>query len=157
MSIQDIWFDTALCFIGGAWVDPAAGQTLELGNPSTGEVICLIARGQQDDIDRAVTAAQEAMQGPWARMTAPERGRILAKIGLLVLENADRLARLEAMDVGKPLKQAKADALALARYMEFYGGAADKLHGHTIPYLDGYTVYTLREPHGVTGHIIPWN
>ncbi|SHF51421.1 aldehyde dehydrogenase (NAD+) [Litoreibacter ascidiaceicola] len=157
MSIQDIWFDTALCFIGGAWVDPAAGQTLELGNPSTGEVICLIARGQQDDIDRAVTAAQEALQGPWARMTAPERGRILAKIGLLVLENADRLARLEAMDVGKPLKQAKADALALARYMEFYGGAADKLHGHTIPYLDGYTVYTLREPHGVTGHIIPWN
>ncbi|EPX81803.1 aldehyde dehydrogenase family protein [Litoreibacter arenae] len=157
MSIQDIWFDTALCFIGGAWVDPAEGQTLELENPSTGDVICLIARGQQDDIDRAVTAAQEALQGPWARMTAPERGRILARIGQLVLENADRLARLEAMDVGKPLKQAKADALALARYMEFYGGAADKLHGHTIPYLDGYTVYTLREPHGVTGHIIPWN
>ncbi|TDT74046.1 aldehyde dehydrogenase (NAD+) [Litoreibacter halocynthiae] len=157
MSIQDIWFDTALCFIGGAWVDPAEGQTLELENPSNGEVICLIARGQQDDIDRAVAAAQEALQGPWARMTAPERGRILARIGQLVLENADRLARLEAMDVGKPLKQAKADALALARYMEFYGGAADKLHGHTIPYLDGYTVYTLREPHGVTGHIIPWN
>ncbi|RLJ51770.1 aldehyde dehydrogenase (NAD+) [Litoreibacter meonggei] len=157
MSIQDIWFDTALCFIGGAWVDPVEGQTLELENPSTGDVICLIARGQQDDIDRAVTAAQDALQGPWARMTAPERGRILARIGQLVLENADKLARLEAMDVGKPLKQAKADALALARYMEFYGGAADKLHGHTIPYLDGYTVYTLREPHGVTGHIIPWN
>ena len=61
------------------------------------------------------------------------------------------------MDVGKPLKQARADALALARYMEFYGGACDKIHGETIPYLDGYTVYTLREPHGVTGHIIPWN
>jgi aldehyde dehydrogenase (NAD+) len=157
MSTQDIWFDPSLCFIGGAWIDPAAGQTLDLSNPSNGEVICQIARGQQADIDRAVVAAQEAQDGPWARMTAPERGRILAKIGQLILEKADTLARLEAMDVGKPLKQAKADAVALARYMEFYGGAADKLHGHTIPYLDGYTVYTLREPHGVTGHIIPWN
>jgi aldehyde dehydrogenase (NAD+) len=69
----------------------------------------------------------------------------------------DDLARLEAMDVGKPLTQARADAIALARYCEFYGGAADKVMGETIPYLDGYTVYTLREPHGVTGHIVPWN
>jgi len=69
----------------------------------------------------------------------------------------DELAHLEALDVGKPLKQARADALALARYLEFYGGAADKLMGETIPYLGGYTVYTLREPHGVTGHIVPWN
>ncbi|WP_394199494.1 aldehyde dehydrogenase family protein [Litoreibacter albidus] len=157
MSTEDIWFDPSLCFIGGAWVDPVAGQTLDLGNPSDGTVICQIARGGQEDVDHAVAAAEEALHGPWARMTAPERGRILAKIGQLVLDNADTLARLEAMDVGKPLKQAKADALALVRYMEFYGGAADKLHGHTIPYLDGYTVYTLREPHGVTGHIIPWN
>lgn len=157
MSRKDIWFDPSLCFIDGAWVDPDGGETLELGDPSTGEIICEIARGQQADIDRAVAAARAALGGPWARMTAPERGRILAKIGVLVLENADRLARLEAMDVGKPLKQARADAVALARYMEFYGGAADKLHGTTIPYLEGYTVYTLREPHGVTGHIIPWN
>ncbi len=84
-------------------------------------------------------------------------GRILARIGQQVLERTDDLARLEALDVGKPLKQARADVLALARYMEFYGGAADKIMGQTIPYLDGYTVYTLREPHGVTGHIIPWN
>ncbi len=69
----------------------------------------------------------------------------------------DTLAELEALDVGKPLQQACADALALARYLEFYGGSVDKLHGQTIPYLDDYTVYTLREPHGVTGHIIPWN
>ncbi|MGB8623962.1 MAG: aldehyde dehydrogenase family protein, partial [Paracoccaceae bacterium] len=72
-------------------------------------------------------------------------------------ECAEDLARIEAQDVGKPLTQARADALALARYMEFYGGAADKVTGETIPYLDGYTVYTLREPHGVTGHIVPWN
>ena len=67
------------------------------------------------------------------------------------------LAELEARDVGKPLSQAKADALAIARYFEFYAGATDKIHGETIPYQDGYTVYTLREPHGVTAHIIPWN
>jgi aldehyde dehydrogenase (NAD+) len=90
-------------------------------------------------------------------MTALERGRILTRLGQLVLEKTEDLAALEAADVGKPLKQARADAIALARYMEFYGGAADKVHGETIPYLDGYTVYTLREPHGVTGHIIPWN
>lgn len=157
MTPEDIWFDPSLCFIDGGWVDPLDGQTLDLNNPSDGRPLCQIARGQQADIDRAVSAAKQALTGPWARMTAPQRGRILAKIGQLVLENADTLARLEAMDVGKPLSQAKADALALARYLEFYGGAADKLHGHTIPYLDGYTVYTLREPHGVTGHIIPWN
>ena len=98
-----------------------------------------------------------AFSGAWGRMTAAERGRVLAKIGKAVEAKADALAELEARDVGKPLKQARADALALARYLEFYAGAADKLHGETIPYLGGYTVFTLREPHGVTGHIIPWN
>lgn len=97
------------------------------------------------------------MAGEWGRMTALERGRLLVKLGRLVEARVDDLAALEAMDVGKPLTQARADAVALARYMEFYGGAADKVMGETIPYLDGYTVYTLREPHGVTGHIVPWN
>jgi aldehyde dehydrogenase (NAD+) len=86
-----------------------------------------------------------------------ERGRILQKLSALVLAEMDQLAELEARDVGKPLTQARADVVALARYMEFYAGAADKIHGTTIPYLPGYTVYALREPHGVTGHIIPWN
>ncbi len=90
-------------------------------------------------------------------MSALERGRILTRIGQLVTERAAALATLEARDVGKPLTQARNDAVALARYMEFYGGAADKIHGETIPYLDGYTIYSLREPHGVTGHIVPWN
>ncbi|MEL6427435.1 MAG: aldehyde dehydrogenase family protein, partial [Pseudomonadota bacterium] len=93
----------------------------------------------------------------WGRMTAAERGRILARIGRMVEERTEALARIEAQDVGKPLTQARADATALARYMEFYGGAADKVHGATIPYQEGYTVLTLREPHGVTGHIVPWN
>jgi aldehyde dehydrogenase (NAD+) len=104
-----------------------------------------------------VAAAEAARNGAWGRTTAAERGRLLARIGQRVLDRVDLLADLEARDVGKPLKQARADALALARYMEFYGGAADKVMGETIPYLDGYTVYTLREPHGVTGHIVPWN
>ncbi len=154
---DDLWFDPGLCFLDNKWVPVDSGETLDLEDPSTGQTIGVIARSKAVDIDRAVIAANRAFRGPWGRTTAAERGRMLARLGQLVLEHADRLARLEALDVGKPLKQAKADALALARYMEFYGGAADKLHGETIPYLDGYTVYTLREPHGVTGHIVPWN
>lgn len=158
MNLKDeLWFDPALCFIGGRWVRPAGGERLELENPSSGTPLCAIARGTAEDIDAAVAAAGDAMDGIWGRMTAPERGRILARLGALVLDRTEDLARLEAADVGKPLKQARADAIALARYMEFYGGAADKIHGATIPYLDGYTVYSLREPHGVTGHIVPWN
>nr|WP_243695907.1 aldehyde dehydrogenase family protein [Rhodovulum marinum] len=134
-----------------------SGQTLPIENPSTGETIGEIARGQAADIDAAIAAAQDARTGAWGRTTAAERGRILARIGQFVRGRADELAAIEATDVGKPLTQARADAMALARYMEFYGGAADKVMGQTIPYLEGYTVYTLREPHGVTGHIIPWN
>lgn len=158
MSVEnDLWFDTTKCFIGGAWVKPVSGETLGLKNPSDGAEIARIARGQRADVEAAVEAARGALAGEWGRKTALERGRILTRIGQLVLERVDVLARLEAADVGKPLKQARADAVALARYMEFYGGAADKVHGETIPYLEGYTVYTMREPHGVTAHIVPWN
>ncbi len=152
-----LWFNPTHCLIGGAWVDPASGSTLPLVNPSDGVEICRIARGEAADIDAAVQAAHSALDGDWGRKTALERGRILTRLGRLVLERVDDLAALEAMDVGKPLTQARADAVALARYCEFYGGAADKVMGETIPYLEGYTVYTLREPHGVTGHIVPWN
>ncbi len=152
-----LWFNPTHCLIGGAWVDPASGSTLPLVNPSDGIEICRIARGEAADIDAAVQAAHSALDGDWGRKTALERGRILTRLGQLVLERVDDLAALEAMDVGKPLTQARADAVALARYCEFYGGAADKVMGETIPYLEGYTVYTLREPHGVTGHIVPWN
>ncbi|WP_170467342.1 aldehyde dehydrogenase family protein [Ruegeria arenilitoris] len=152
-----LWFDPSLCLIGGSWVAPAQKKTLPLINPSDGSEICQIARGDAQDVDAAVHAAQAALDGDWGRKTALERGRILTRLGHLVLERVDDLAQLEAMDVGKPLTQARADAVALARYCEFYGGAADKVMGETIPYLDGYTVYTLREPHGVTGHIVPWN
>ena len=153
--VNPVWFDPTLCLIGGEWV--SAQATLPLVNPSDGSALCDIARGGAVEIDAAVKAATDALDGDWGVMTAVERGRILARIGRLVEERIEDLATLEALDVGKPLTQARADAKALARYMEFYAGAADKLHGETIPYLDGYTVYTLREPHGVTGHIVPWN
>lgn len=152
-----LWYDATQVHIGGEWRAPFGGAQLDLEDPSTGEVIGSIARGTAEDIDAAVTAAQAALDGDWGRMSALERGRILAEIGHLVERRIDDLAIIEATDVGKPLTQARNDAIALARYMEFYAGAADKVHGETIPYLDGYTVYTLREPHGVTGHIIPWN
>jgi aldehyde dehydrogenase (NAD+) len=160
-------FDASLVFIAGRWRAGDSGQTLPLVNPSDGSELTRIARGNAADIDAAVRAAQVALEGEggiegdragaWGRLTATERGRILLKMSVLVLEQADELARLEALDVGKPLKQGRADAVALARYLEFYGGAADKVHGDTIPFANGYTALTLREPHGVTAHIVPWN
>ena len=150
-------FDAALLHIGGRWQSAASGLTLPLTNPSDGSLLAHIARGAAADVDAAVRAAQAALDGGWGLLSATERGRILMRMSHLVLEQADELARLEALDVGKPLKQARADAVALARYLEFYGGAADKVHGETIPFANGYTALTLREPHGVTGHIVPWN
>ena len=157
MPHLDLPFDPTCCLIDGTWEKPIRQETVELINPSDGQVLCHIAKGGSADIDVAVRSSQEAFDGKWGHTSAADRGRILSKLGLLVRENIEFLANLEALDVGKPLKQARADALALARYMEFYGGAADKIHGETIPYKAGYTVYTLREAHGITGHIIPWN
>ena len=145
------------CSIGGNGASGASGQTLPLLNPSDGSQLAQIARGNAADIAAAVSAAQSALDGEWGRLSAAERGRILMKMSAITLARADELARLEALDVGKPLKQGRADAVALARYLEFYGGAADKVHGETIPFANGYTALTLREPHGVTGHIVPWN
>lgn len=153
--------DDQLLLIDGVFAPAASAQTIDCIDPSDGTVFCRIARGGAEDIDRAVAAARRAFQnrsaGGWGRLTAVERGRLMQRLARLILSDAETLARLEARDVGKPLAQARADALACARYFEFYGGAADKLHGDTIPYQDGYTVLTLREPYGVTAHIVPWN
>ena len=150
-------FASEQLLVGGEWRDAAARETLPVEDPSTGEEIGRIARGRPADVDAAVAAARAALAGAWGKLAAFERGRLLALLGQAVRARADELAALEVMDVGKPLTQARNDAIALARYLEFYGGAADKLHGTTIPFLGDYTVYTLREPHGVTAHIIPWN
>ena len=156
-SAKPTWFDSDKCFIDGRWVDAQSGKRLPIEDPSRGVEIGEIARGEAADVDAAVEAAERALAGDWGKLTATERGRLLAKLSELITERVDELAHIEALDVGKPLKQGRADAVAMARYMEFYAGAADKVMGETIPYLDGYTVYTLREPHGVTGHIVPWN
>jgi len=144
-------------FIGNQWVAPAKSPAIPVIDPSDGQPFTQIARGDAEDIDRAVTAARAAFDGEWGRFSAAERGRVLYAIANTLAKHHEALAQLEARDTGKPLKQARADAAAIVRYFEFYAGAADKLHGETIPYQQGYTVFTVREPHGVTGHIIPWN
>jgi len=146
-----------LNFIANQPVRSASGQTLPVIDPADGQPYDTIERSNAADVDAAVQAARHCLDSAWSRLTAAERGRLLMKLSAKVAEHAEELAAIEQRDCGKPTKQAKADALALVRYFEFYAGAGDKLHGDTIPYLDGYSVLTWREPHGVTGHVIPWN
>lgn len=143
--------------IDGETVDRATQGGIDVLDPSTGKVFARIPRGSAADVDRAVAAARSAFEGAWGAKSALERGRILMKISSLILENFEELAALESRDTGKPMKQARADITATARYFEYYGSAADKHHGETIPYSKGMTVLALRVPHGVTAHIIPWN
>ena len=142
-------------FIHNQWV--GKGDTIDVTDPSTGEVYDSILRGTAEDIDAAVRSARQAYEGEFGQLTAAERGRLLMKLSAKLQEHAEELAQIEARDCGKPLKQARADAVAIARYFEFYGGAADKLMGTTIPYQNGYTVLCIREPYGVAAAIVPWN
>jgi aldehyde dehydrogenase (NAD+) len=144
-------------FIDNRFVDAADARTLPMIDPSDGAPFASIARGSAADVDAAVRAAQHARDGGWGKLAPAERGRRLAALSRTIADHAEELALLEARDCGKPLTQARADAAACARYFEFYAGAPDKLHGATLPYADGFTVLTWREPHGVTGHVIPWN
>jgi aldehyde dehydrogenase (NAD+) len=144
-------------FIDNVSVPSSSGQTIPVIDPATGEIYDTLARGDAVDLDQAVKSSRLAYERYWQATPAAERGRLLMKLSQAVLTFADELAAIEQRDCGKPVTQAKADVRALARYFEFYAGAADKLHGDTIPYLNGYSVLTWREPHGVTGHIIPWN
>lgn len=144
-------------FIDHRWQPAASGQTLPVVDPSDGGEFARIARGGAEDVDRAVAAARAAFDGRWGSFSACERGRALMAVSRSILDHAEELADIESRDCGKPLKQARNDAAACARYFEFYAGAADKVGGQTLPYQPGFTVLTLREPHGVTGHIIPWN
>jgi len=146
-----------LNFIANASVRSASGKTIPVIDPSDGQVFDEIQRSNAQDIAHAVQAAQDCLDNVWLKVSAAERGRLLMALSRKIAEHADELAAIEQRDCGKPTKQAKADAAALVRYFEFYAGACDKLHGETLPYLDGYSVMTWREPHGVTGHIIPWN
>ncbi|QNP59042.1 aldehyde dehydrogenase family protein [Paenacidovorax monticola] len=146
-----------LNFIDGEHRPARSGQTLDVIDPADGQVFTDIPRSAADDVDDAVRAAKAAFHGAWGRQTATERGRVLMKLSQAILAHQEALAELECRDTGKPLTQARADIAACARYFEYYAGAADKLHGETIPYTAGTTVMAIRVPHGVTGHIIPWN
>ncbi|MCP3025098.1 aldehyde dehydrogenase family protein [Cupriavidus basilensis] len=144
-------------FVANRLIAPDSGLRIKVFDPSSGEPFAEIARGNAVDINVAVHAARQAADGAWGAMAPAERSRLLNRVALTLIEHEAELAALEARDTGKPLRQATADARAVARYFEFYAGAVDKLHGQTIPYQPGFTVLTVREPHGVTGHIIPWN
>ena len=143
--------------IDGKWLPSVGGQTISVLNPCDGLPFTVLDRGTAADIDLAVAAAQRALDGAWGAMTATERGRILVKFADLIIKNADEIALIEARDTGKPMTVARNDIIAVARYFEYYGGAADKIHGEQIPYMNGYNVQVVRVPHGVTAHIIPWN
>src|SRR5215471_5670133 len=152
-------------FIDGRWSDAASGRTFETPDPATGATLARIAEGDAEDIDRAVRAARRAFEeGPWSRMTPSERGRIIWRIGDLILEHVDELAQLESLDNGKPYPVAQAADVPLAADLFHYmAGWATKIEGNTIsisvPYMPGanFHSYTLREPVGVVGQIIPWN
>ncbi|MCK1668932.1 aldehyde dehydrogenase family protein [Bradyrhizobium sp. 153] len=142
-------------YIAGRWV--ASAKTLDVINPSDGTKIAEIARGGASEIDAAVAAAQAARKGPLGKLDAVSRGRLLLKLAELIRRDAEKLAKLESEDVGKPMTVALGDVAVCARYFEYYGAAADKVHGETIPFQNGFTVMTFYEPHGVTAHIVPWN
>ena len=164
-SVEEFIATPRQLFIDGQWVHAASGQTFDTPNPATGETLASVAEGGAEDIDRAVRAARQAFdEGPWSRMTPSERGRILWRIGDLILEHVDELAQLESLDNGKPLAVAKgADVPLAADLFHYMAGWATKIEGNTInisvPYMPGanFHSYTLREPVGVVGQIIPWN
>jgi aldehyde dehydrogenase (NAD+) len=146
-------------FIGGKWQDSVSGKTFPTLNPATGETICQVAEGDKADVDLAVKAARKAFEeGPWPRMSAAERGRLLNKLADLIEDKKDELAQLESLDNGKPLKDSLAADLPLTiKCYRYYAGWADKIHGKTIPVEGDFFCYTRHEPVGVVGQIIPWN
>jgi len=149
--------DRYQAIIDGEHVEAASGARLDMVAPSDGRAFASIPRCGAADIDLAVKAARRAFEGPWGAMAPAERGRILMKLSALIAADHEHLSQLDARDVGKSIKQARADVTVLSRYYEFYAGAADKTGGETIPLPGGFTAMTFREPHGIVGAILPWN
>jgi aldehyde dehydrogenase (NAD+) len=145
--------------INNRWVASESGKTFGTINPSTGEEICQIAEADAADVEKAVRAARAAFErGPWRKMAASERGRLMNRLADLIETHADELARLESVDNGKPFSIAKAvDVAATVGCFRYFAGWADKIHGKTIPVDGDYFCYTRHEPVGVVGQIIPWN
>jgi aldehyde dehydrogenase (NAD+) len=146
-------------FIDGKWLDSISGKTFPTVNPATGETICEVAEGDKADVDLAVKSARKAFEsGPWPKMSAAERGRLMNRLADLVEENKDELAALETLDNGKPLRDSLAADLPLTiKCYRYYAGWTDKIHGKTLPVEGNFFCYTRHEPVGVVGQIIPWN
>lgn len=144
-------------FINNTWLAPAGGDQLENINPADESVIAAAACAGEAEVDAAVTGCRRALLGDWGKTAPWERGRLLMKISHLISEAQDTLADIEMRETGKPLAAARAAAASTARYFEFYAGVADKIQGTSIPLGNGYLDFTLREPLGVTAHILPWN
>jgi len=145
--------------VGGEWVDASSGKTFESVNPYTGRVWATAPEAGEEDVDRAVRAAREAFdEGPWGAMTGTERARLLRRLAELIAENAESIARVETTDNGKLLREMGGQMKALPEWYYYFAGAADKIHGETIPSdKPNFLVYTRREPIGVVGAIVPWN
>src|SRR5262244_3673152 len=144
--------------INGEWRDATGGKTMPVVNPATEEVIAEVANASAADVDAAVAAARAALDGPWGKMSARERGRLVWKIGERLLERADEIARLETLHNGKPIFESRQIEIpAAAECFQYFAGWADKIHGETIPVKGNYLTYTLREPVGVVAAIVPWN
>jgi len=146
--------------IGGQWVEAASGKTFDTVNPATGETLARVAEGDGEDVNRAVSAARAAFDGPWARMTAAERGAVLYKIADLIEAHAATFAQLETLDNGKPYATALRDDVGgTVEYFRYYAGWPTKIHGDTVPVsvMPDILGYTLRQPVGVCAQIIPWN
>ena len=153
---------TRQMLINGKWVDAASGKTFPTYNPATGEVLAQVAEGDREDINRAVAAARAAFDsGPWSKITPSERGRLIWKLADLVEKHGEEFAQLESLDNGKPLTIARvADVPLTADIFRYMAGWATKIEGNTIPisaHGAKFLAYTLREPVGVVGQIVPWN
>jgi acyl-CoA reductase-like NAD-dependent aldehyde dehydrogenase len=142
--------------IGGEWLEATDGRTLETVDPATGELLARVPRGGEAEAAAAVDAARAAHDA-WRSTIPADRGRLLLAFASAIRESAEALARIETLDTGKPLKQARGDVQVAARYFEFYAGLADKLLGTTVPLGADYVDFTTREPFGVSLQIIPWN
>ncbi len=147
------------CFIGGKWRPAVSGKTFSTLNPANEEVIAEVAEGDAADVELAAKAARAAFEsGPWSRMDARDRGKLMHRLADLIEEEIDELAALESLDNGKPVRDARAADLPLViDCLRYYAGYADKIHGSTIPVRGNYFTYTRKEPVGVVGQIIPWN
>jgi acyl-CoA reductase-like NAD-dependent aldehyde dehydrogenase len=145
-------------FIDGQWVDSESGKTFTTPNPATGETLAEVSEADKADVDKAVTAARRAFEGKWSRMSARDRGRLLYKLSQLIEQHAAELAAVETADNGKPIKESLyVDLPQVVENFEYFAGWATKIEGETIPVPGKMFNYTLREPIGVCGQIIPWN